>query len=188
MKVDPAIIGHWAREAPTAKGEMEYLTIGVPPFQWTRGNSSRRSSLVKITLIILTLLLAAVGAFFISPRIHEAALWRQLSQRVPTQALSPAEAEITADAVSARLTPDGIDEVGHVRLGNGDIWRFAFRSHHLLGGSDSYSVFAGPAGIYRVRGDYFCCEVQFPSTTMPKDSAEFLTFLRRFHNSVERVK
>jgi hypothetical protein len=146
------------------------------------------SRFVKITLIILTLLLAAVGALFIGPRIHEAAVWRQLSQRVPAQALSPAEAEITADAVSGRLTPDGVDEVGHVRLANGDIWRFAFRSHHLLHCSDSYSVFAGPAGIYRVRGDYFCCEVQFPSATMPKDSAEFLTFLRGVHNSVERAK
>ena len=140
---------------------------------------------MKITLIILTLLVAAAGAIFIGPRLYEAAVWRQLSQRLPAEALSPAEAEITADAVSARLTPDGVDEVGHVRLANGDIWRFAFRSHHLLHGSDSYSVFAGPSGIYRVRGDYFCCEVLFPNATMPKDSAEFLTFLRRFHHSVE---
>jgi hypothetical protein len=50
------------------------------------------------------------------------------------------------------------DQTGHVKLANGEVWRFAFRSHD--DGEDSYSVFTGPEGSYRVRGDYFCCEVE----------------------------
>jgi hypothetical protein len=146
---------------------------------------------VKRTFAILGLLAVAVltvAAVFVQrTRAAEAAVWRELSQRVPAQALTSAEAQITNDALSARVTPEH-DEVGHVQLPNGDTWRFAFRSHHLLDGPDSFSVFTGPLGTFRVRGAYFCCEVQFPSTPTPKDSAEFLAFLRSVHNSVEPAK
>lgn len=114
-------------------------------------------------------------------------MWRELSLLVPAQALTPSEAQITNDAVFAKVTPEH-NEVGHVQLANGDIWRFAFRSHHLLDGPDSFSIFTGPLGTFRVRGAYFCCEVQFPSTPTPKDSTEFLAFLRSVHTSVEPAK
>lgn len=142
---------------------------------------------MKSTLIIFGLAAAAVVGFLIHASTAEAALWRKLSLRVPTQALSPTEAQIKNDGVSSKLTPER-DEIGHVQLGNGDIWRFAFRSHHLLGGPDSFSVFSGPPGTFRVRGDYFCCEVQFPGTPIPKDSSEFLAFLRSVHKSVEPAR
>jgi hypothetical protein len=129
---------------------------------------------VKATFAILGFL--AVAA--------EAAVWRDLSRSVPAQPLTPAESKNTDGPLSARLAPDD-SEVGSIRLANGDIWRFAFRSHHLIGGPDSFSVFAGPSGTFRVRGDYFCCEVQFPEDALAKDSSEFIAFLRRVHPSVE---
>jgi hypothetical protein len=138
-------------------------------------------------IIIVGLVGLAVAGFFL--RIHpaEASVWRELSQRVPTQALTTNESQFIDDAIFARLTPEQ-DQVGHLRLENGDIWRFAFRSHHRLGGLDSFSVFAGPPGTFRVRGDYFCCDVQFPGQSLPKDSAGFLAFLRRVNSSVEPVQ
>jgi hypothetical protein len=142
---------------------------------------------VKLTIAILTLLVAAGVAtveFIQRGRAAEAAAWRDLLHAVPTQPLTPAESFINDGPLSANFTPER-NEVGSVRLANGDNWRFAFRSHHLLNGPDSFSVFTGPPGTFRVRGGYFCCEVQIPSDTFPKDSAEFLAFLRRVHPSVE---
>jgi hypothetical protein len=89
--------------------------------------------------------------------------------------------------VSATRTSEG-DAVGQVLLANGDIWRFAFRSHHRIGGLNSYAVFNGPLGTFRVRGDYFCCEVQFPGDAPPEDSTALVTFLKRVNNSVQQVE
>lgn len=136
-------------------------------------------------LAVAVLIVAAV--FVLRSRAAEAAVWRELSASVPAQALTPSETQIINDAVSARVTPEH-NEVGHVKLANGDTWRFAFRSHHLLDGPESFSVFTGPLGTFRVRGAYFCCEVQFSGTSTPKDSTHFLAFLRSAHDSVEPVE
>ncbi len=141
---------------------------------------------MKIALVVLCLAVLAVVGYFLRSNAVEKSIWRELSLQVPAQALTPAETRITSDAVSDGNT-SGSDQIGHVRLGNGDVWRFAFRSHHAVNGPDSFSVFAGPLGTFRVRGDAFCCEVQFPESAT-KDSAEFLAFLRRTNGSVEAVK
>jgi hypothetical protein len=138
-------------------------------------------------LAVVAIIMIAIATFVLRGRSNETAVWQELFQHLPARPLTPAEIQITDEAVSARMTPEN-DEVGHIQLANGDIWRFAFRSHHLVGGPDSFSVFAGPPGVFRVRGDYFCCEVQLPNGPPPKDSAEFLAFLRHVHNSVEHVK
>ena len=185
-----------ARHWPVLRGSQVYEG-GDTQEQWaasgvgavTLGDSSQPLSLglVKVTFSILgflALVSAMVAIVVHRARAAEAAAWRELTRSVPAYPLTPTESELTDGPLSARLTPDR-NEVGSIRLANGDIWRFAFRSHHLLGGPDSFSVFAGPSGTFRVRGTYFCCEVQLPAEAVSKDSAEFLTFLRRVHSSVE---
>jgi hypothetical protein len=143
---------------------------------------------VKVTFAILGFLaLAAVivaAGILQRSRAAEAAAWRDLFHDVPAQPLAPTATQITDGPLSAKLASNN-NEIGSIRLGNGDTWRFAFRSHHLMGGPDSFSAFAGPSGTFRVRGDYFCCEVQVPPEAVSKDSKEFVAFLRRVHPSVE---
>lgn len=151
---------------------------------------SDSSRFMKPTLAILALLaITAIAIFGYIRRVRaaEAAVWRDLLHLVPDQALTLAESHINDGPLSANLTPDQ-NQIGSIRLANGDTWRFAFRSHHLLGGPNSFSVFAGPSGTFRVRGDYFCCEVDIPGDAVPKDSTEFVAFLRRGHPSVTPVQ
>jgi hypothetical protein len=127
--------------------------------------------------------IATVGFYM----VREAGLWRDLAEKVPAASVERTKARYTMDDVFV-YPSDGTDEVGYVELASGDVWRFAFRSHHRLNRFDSYSVFSGPLGTYRVRGDYFCCEVQFRREEMPKDSASFLAFLRSSHPFVAQVQ
>jgi len=148
------------------------------------------SHLLKVTFAILGFVAASLIVWAVviqRTRAAEAETWQDLARSVPAQPFTPIESEITIGSVSARRTPEG-NEVGSVRLDNGDTWRFAFRSHHLIGGPDSFSVFAGPDGTFRVRGGYFCCEVQLPKEAVSKDSTEFIAFLRRVHESFEPVQ
>jgi hypothetical protein len=69
-----------------------------------------------------------IATFALRGRSNETAVWQELFQRLPARPLTPAEIQITDEAVSARMTPEN-DEVGHIQPANGDIWRFAFRSH-----------------------------------------------------------
>ncbi len=143
---------------------------------------------MKRTFAILGFLLVAaiMVAAVVRQRARdaEAAVWQGLSRAVPAHPLTPDESEITDGPLSARITSEN-HEIGSIRLANGDTWRFAFRSHHSLGGPDSFSVFAGPSGTFRVRGAYFCCEVQLPDDAVSKGSTEFIAFLRRVHPAVE---
>ena len=137
--------------------------------------------------------LLTAGLLFLIPlgvvacRDHDAVIWRDLTLIVPGSPLAATAVTITNGIVSARLS-DGHDEVGHLQLPSGDVWRFAFRSHHLIGGPESYTVLVGPLGSYRIRGDYFCCEVQFPRDATPKTSDELLSLLRTVNTSVERIR
>jgi hypothetical protein len=142
---------------------------------------------MKVTFAILGFVAIVAAGLFFRAYAMEAAAWRALSERVPAHPLTPEETEVTFDGLSVRTITDG-DQVGHIRLANGDIWRFAFRSHHHLAGPDSFSIFSGPTGAFQVRGDYFCCEVQFPGRPVSKDSNEFLALLRSVHKSVEPAK
>lgn len=146
---------------------------------------------MKVTFRILGFLALAaviVGAVFLQRnRTAESEIWRDLARCVPAQPLTPTESKVSDGPLSARFTPQN-NEVGSIRLANGDIWCFAFRSHHLVGGPDSFSVFTGPTGTFRVRGDYFCCEVQLPGEADTKSSSDFISFLRRVHSSVEPIQ
>jgi hypothetical protein len=142
---------------------------------------------MKIALIILGAIAATVLAFFIRAHVGEEAVWRKLTKSVPLQPLTSAEIKLTNDHVYSRDTAD-YDQVGNVVLNNGDVWRFAFRSHHAIGGFDSFSVFSGPPGTFRVRGEGFCCEVEFSNEADLKDSVAFLASLRRDNDSVQLTK
>ena len=150
-----------------------------------------RRRVIKITLAILGFLALTAALVSLAIVLHiraaRAGIWRDLSALVPAAPITPSEAETTDGSLMAKFTADHKSELGSIHLANGDIWRFAFRSHHLIGGPDSYSVFAGPSGTFRVRGDYFCCEVQVPPEATSKDSSEFLAFLRRVHPSVTPI-
>lgn len=142
---------------------------------------------MKLKFAIPALLVVGGAAFIYRDWAAEAEVWSQLHLILPAGPIAKTEAMISAGPLAARISPQG-DEIGSIQLGNGDVWRFAFRSHHRLGGNDSYSVFAGPAGTFRVKGPWFCCEVQMPDDSVPKDSAEFLAFLRRGHTFVAPVQ
>ena len=114
--------------------------------------------------------------------VKEVRRWDELARLLPREPLGTELVWIKNGVVVSHGTPSG-HQLGHLTLPNGDIWRFAFLSHHLNGTSDSFSIFAGPSGTYRVRGGYFCCEVQL-FDPLPKDSAEFVELLKRAHPSV----
>ena len=148
---------------------------------------------MKAKYVILGFLVLASAVVFLlidyRTRAEQAPVWHALSDAVPARPLTPAEALLNSGPISSRQTHDGT-QVGSIRLANGDVWRFAFRSHHLLdrlSDLDSFSVFAGPSGTYRVRGPCFCCEVQLPADAVAKGSPEFLAFLQRSHPFVEHV-
>jgi len=146
---------------------------------------------VKSKLIILFIVASAVlaGSFLIRgyrARMADEAIWSDLAQRLPAQSLTTNEVSSPDDPVSFIPDHDGTgNELGHVRLANGDLWRFAFRTHHVLNRPDGFAVFSGPLGTFRVRGEAFCCEVQIPKGTASRGSTEFLAFLRNASDLVE---
>ena len=79
-------------------------------------------------------------------------------------------------------------EVGYVVLGDGVVWKFAFASHHLFNGPDSYTVFKSHRDTIRFKGAYFCCEVEFGEQKQPADTQEFVSLLRTFGDDVEILK
>jgi hypothetical protein len=145
----------------------------------------------KLLIFVAVASAALAGIFLIRAhraRVADEAIWSDLAQHLPAPSLTTGEVSFPHDPVSIIPDHDGAsDESGHVRLANGDLWRFAFRSHHLLDRPDldGFAVFSGPLGTFRVRGEAFCCEVQIPKGTPSKDSTEFLAFLRRASNLVE---
>ncbi|MCW0220260.1 MAG: hypothetical protein OJI67_18180 [Prosthecobacter sp.] len=144
-----------------------------------------RTKITSIIFVVVVLVSSAVLGFFLHRQSVQTAVWDDLARLLPVQPLSPAEVQTTLGPIFSRADHDSA--LGHVTLANGDLWRFAFRSHHVLGTDDSFSVFAGPLGTFRLRGSYFCCEVQFPDSPMPKDSHAFLAFLQQVHTSCEQL-
>ena len=140
---------------------------------------------MKLTGAAAVVVLLA-GTLFIRRETARTEQWQSLENLVQGVPLAPPPELATEAGVCAGLGAAG-EQTGHVRLANGEVWRFAFRSHHLIDGEESYSVFTGPGGSYRVRGDYFCCEVEIPDDAVPKDGAEFVAFLRSEHPLVERM-
>lgn len=158
-------------------------------------SSGVKVSPVKICFHALFALAAfVIGGLVLRSRAEKAGVWRMLESLTAALPATPAAADRVEgiDIVTSPLSPEGY-QAGHVLLPNGESWRFAFRSHHLMGGDDSYSVFAGPPGTFRLRGPYFCCEVQFEEGKsggeghLPKDSPALFALLRDTHRSMEPV-
>lgn len=148
---------------------------------------SSRQRIVSAVLLGPVVLGLSVAGFSFRARAAVAQRWQELGDEVRSLAAVPEGEASSQELVSYSRTAAG-DQVGHVRLGNGEIWRFAFRSHHYIVGEESYAVFAGPSETYRVRGSYFCCEVELPGEAMPEDGAAFVAFLRDTHPLVESVE
>lgn len=73
---------------------------------------------------------------------------------------------------------DHDNDIGHVGFADGETWRYAFISHHMMPGTDSFSIFEGPGETWRLKGSYFCCEV-FPSEKQPRNAEEFRAMLKK---------
>jgi hypothetical protein len=146
--------------------------------------SSQSEFPVKVTLIVLMTAVLGEGAFFGYRWWEDRSHWRTLGTKLPP-ASSPADATFLGEWWASAEHDHEITQAGYVRLANGDLWRFAFLSHHVLSDPDSKSLFDGPRGRFRVQGEYFCCEVQFPDTAQPKDSDAFLALLQQTHPTVE---
>lgn len=135
------------------------------------------------TLLAIALLLtvAALGWFIFGPSdgaVDTATSWRELRQEIPSSRLyRPPEQGRSDDWVASEVLPNG-DQIGHCVLHNGDVWTWAFRSHHEIQGTRSLTLFRGPQGTFRLSGEYFCCEVLFPFA-QPDDGDQFLNELRK---------
>ncbi len=130
------------------------------------------------------------AAIYFYPAISEVLAWRSLDRSLPIASSKWNELGKIPNGLSSEFVKEGfrVVQVGHVSIANGDTWRFSFLSHHNLASSESLSIFKGPLGKFRVRGDYFCCEVLIPETAYMKDSDTFLNFLRTTHSSVDLLE
>jgi hypothetical protein len=141
----------------------------------------------RLLSLILIPPLWAAGAVLLWSYRKEEARWRDLTARVP--------ADITIERVGETgmrgWWADVIDndcQIGRVDLQNHDVWYYAFASHHLVEGSDSYTVFRGKTGMIRLKGQAFCCEVDFGHRKRPADSDAFIALLRQSGDEVDIMK
>ena len=102
-------------------------------------------------------------------------IWEELTAELDTVSWS-----LTSSTSTEWLISDpagGNDQRGLCRMKSGEIWAFAFRSHHLMSGRESMTVFRGPKDTIRLVGDYFCCEVQLPFD-QPDNGTDFIRQLQ----------
>jgi len=140
----------------------------------------------KFVILALAIGLPAlvVTGTWLRQREREEGRWRDITAHVPSAPLLPS----TKDDWIATGSSTGTYQAGQVTLGDGDVWRFAFASHHLFAGPDSYTVFKNHRDTIRVRGGGFCCEVEFYNQKQPADAAAFVALLRRRGDEVEILK
>ncbi len=141
----------------------------------------------RLLSLILTLLLWAAGALLLWDYRKEEARWRDLTARVPTDANIDRVGETGMRGWWADVI-DNDCQIGRVDLQNHDVWYYAFVSHHLVEGSDSYTVFRGKTGVIRLKGQVFCCEVDFGNRKQPADSDAFIALLRKSGDEVDVLK
>jgi hypothetical protein len=108
-------------------------------------------------------------------------IWKELD------AVLPGENEVTATTEMGLYKMVNHKQSGFVRMKNGDVWRYAFRSHHSVPGDDGFAIFSGKLGTYRCRGTAFCCEVMFEEDEPAADSESFVTLLKECHKTVEKA-
>lgn len=137
--------------------------------------------------VILIMPVWAAGAVLLWRYKNEEARWRDLTARVPAEMVNDrikaADSREWWDGVT-----DGNFQRGRVELQNHDAWYYAFASHHLVGGPDSYTVFRGKTGVIRFKGEAFCCEVDFGERKQPADTEAFIALLRHSGDEVEVLK
>jgi hypothetical protein len=130
----------------------------------------------------------ALGAVWWRHHAAEQAIWRDVTSLVPAAPLSASSTNTLTKTDWLFGSSTGTYEVGQVVLRDGEVWRFAFASHHVVSGPDSYTVFRSPRGTIRARGDAFCCEVEFGDHKQPADTQEFIALLRSRGNEVEMLR
>lgn len=136
-----------------------------------------------MALVLMTLILAAITLLF-WPEItgpSASQIWRELD------AVLPGENEVTPTTEMGDYKIVNHDQAGFIRMKNGDVWRYAFRSHHLVPGDDGFTIFSGKLGTFRCRGTAFCCEVMFEEPEPAADSESFVTLLKESHKTVEKA-
>lgn len=141
----------------------------------------------RLLSLILILPVCAGGAVLLWSHRKEEARWRDLTARVPTDA----NIERVDEARVRGWWADVIDDdyqIGRVDLQNHDVWYYAFASHHLVEGSDSYTVFRGKTGVIRFKGRVFCCEIDFGERIQPADSEAFVGLLRQSGDEVDVLR
>ena len=102
-------------------------------------------------------------------------IWEELAAELDIISLSPTPSTSTEWLISDPA--EEADHIGLCRMKNGEVWSFAFRSHHLMRGRESMAVFRGPQDTIQLVGDYFCCEVILPFG-QPVSGAEFIRQLQ----------
>jgi hypothetical protein len=140
-----------------------------------------------IALAIVVPSLAA-GALWWRHHANEEARWSDIAAQVPSIPSTASSTNAVAKSEWWFGSFIGMYEVGQVVLRDGDVWRFAFASHHAFTGPDSYTVFRSHRGKIRVRGGGFYCEVEFYEQKQPADTQEFVALLRRQGDDVEILR
>ena len=154
-----------------------------PPIM-RRGRIPRKSrSWFPLILVSSALIATAICTFFWQEITgpSKSQIWRELTE------LLPAENEVTPETEMGLYKMVNHDQSGFVRMKNGDVWRYAFRSRHLVPGDDSFTIFSGKLGTYRCWGTAFCCEVMFEEPEPSADSESFVTLLQESHKTVEKA-
>jgi hypothetical protein len=134
------------------------------PFKW-----------LSLTLLFTVITVFAYFSFW--PAESGAGIdqsWNDLRRILPPMKLTDTKSE---SWFVTDVRP-GLDQFGHCDLKNGDVWTFAFRSHHNVQGTESLALFRGPKGTFRLKGGYFCCEIM-PPFSQPDNSDQFLELLGR---------
>jgi len=150
------------------------------------GSHAMRKFVPFLAIGIAVPALTAVGVWW-HPAIQEAK-WSAIAAQVPLTPLSVTHTSALPSNGWLFGFATNDYEIGHVVLRDGEVWRFAFASHHLFTGPDSYTVFESRRGTIRVRGGGFCCEVEFDDQAQPAETEEFVALLRRRGDDVRFLR
>jgi len=144
--------------------------------------------LAMLLSLALGLPALAEGTLWLRYQANEAARWRVIAAQVPPTPLKPSNTNLSPNDSWLVGLSTGKYQVGHVACSDGQVCRFAFASHHLFTGPDSYTVFKGDQGTIRVKGGGFCCEVEFDNQKQPADTQALVVLLRRRGDDVAILK
>lgn len=133
---------------------------------------------VRFLILAIALSSLSIFAFVWKTHVDETALWNDIIAHVPSQPFTEQSPDTMTKSNWQRSSFTGKYETGQVTLGNGEVWRYAFASHHSVKGEDCYTVYRNHSDTIRVKGGGYCCELEFFGFRQPVDKQEFLTMLR----------